>query len=140
MAESRELLEASDLEIEEAVRHADPTVLRGALYQLTGDESIAATEAVPLSLGLYTAGVVAKPADVAFIQGKAAEFLKTHRDHGAGNIESGPPERLRRSLGLAAGEEIAESDMDMWLEELALNPWARGLECPKQWGKELLHQ
>ena len=133
MAERRELLEASDQEIEEAVRHADPTVLRGALYQLTGDERIAATAAVPMSRGLYTVGVVAKPADVAFIQAKAAEFLKTHRDHGAGNIESGPPERLRRSLGLAAGEEeLAENDMEMWLEELALNPWARGLEWPKQ--------
>jgi hypothetical protein len=38
MAERRELLGGSDLEIEDAICHADPTVLRGALYRLTGNE------------------------------------------------------------------------------------------------------
>ena len=37
-----ELLTATDETIDDAVRHADPMVLRGLLYQLTGDESIAA--------------------------------------------------------------------------------------------------
>ena len=39
-----ELLEASREEIEHAVAQAEPMVLRGLLYQLTGDEEVAATE------------------------------------------------------------------------------------------------
>jgi 4-hydroxyacetophenone monooxygenase len=38
-----ELLEATDEMIEDAVRYADPMVLRGLLYQLTGDEAVAST-------------------------------------------------------------------------------------------------
>jgi hypothetical protein len=37
MAERRELL-GGYLEIEDEIGHADPTVLRGALYRLTGNE------------------------------------------------------------------------------------------------------
>ena len=44
MTEQSELLTATDETIDDAVRYADPMVLRGLLYQLTGDESIAATE------------------------------------------------------------------------------------------------
>ena len=29
-------------------------------------------------------------------------------------------------MGLAVGVEVASSDLEMWLEELALDPWARG--------------
>ena len=46
MAEQSELLEATDETIDETVKCADPMVLRGLLFQLTGDESIATTEVV----------------------------------------------------------------------------------------------
>ena len=36
-----ELLQATDDEIEDAVAYADPMVMRGLLYQLTGDEELA---------------------------------------------------------------------------------------------------
>jgi len=42
-----ELLEASDATIDDAVQHADPTVLRGLLHQLTGDEEVAAIRPTP---------------------------------------------------------------------------------------------
>jgi hypothetical protein len=45
-----ELLTATDETIDDAVRHADPMVLRGLLYQLTGDESIAATESATITV------------------------------------------------------------------------------------------
>ena len=45
MTERSELRTATDETIDDAVRHGDPMALRGLLYQLTGDESIAATEA-----------------------------------------------------------------------------------------------
>jgi 4-hydroxyacetophenone monooxygenase len=41
MSEKSELLNATDELIDDAVKYADPMVLRGLLYQLTGDESIA---------------------------------------------------------------------------------------------------
>ena len=67
------------------------------------------------------------PSDVALIQSKAAAFLKSYRDQGAGDIPYGPPERLHRSLSLAAGTDIPASEFELWLEQLALDPWARGL-------------
>ena len=40
MATNHELLAASDDTIEDAVAYASPMVLRGLLYQLTGDEEV----------------------------------------------------------------------------------------------------
>ena len=45
MTDKSELLTATDETIDNAVKYADSMVLRGLLYQLTGDESIAATQA-----------------------------------------------------------------------------------------------
>jgi 4-hydroxyacetophenone monooxygenase len=125
----------NDETIDDAVKHADPMVLSG-LYQLTGDERRAFTQATtryrdadPDSASKDFALVQAKadvsnPADLAMIQAKAAAFLKSYRDQGAPHIPCGPPERLSRSLSLVAGAEIPASEMEMWLEQLALDPWA----------------
>ena len=43
MSSRPELRAASDAVIEDAIAHADPMVLRGLLYQLTGDPEVAAT-------------------------------------------------------------------------------------------------
>ena len=70
-----ELRSASDATIEDAVAHADPMALRGLLYQLTGDESIAATEVVLVRAGNAEAMALA-PHEVANLQAEAARFLK----------------------------------------------------------------
>ena len=106
-------------------------VLRGLLYQLTGDESIAATEVAAVVIRNVDLNVVKKQSDVALIQSKAAAFLKSYRDQGAGEISYGPPERLQRSLSLAAGTDIPASEFDLWLEQLALDPWVRRLVWPQ---------
>jgi 4-hydroxyacetophenone monooxygenase len=131
MTERPELLTATDEIIDDAVRHADPMVLRGLLYQLTGDESIAATEVAAVVIRNVDLNVVKKQSDVALIQSKAAAFLKSYRDQGAGEISYGPPERLQRSLSLAAGTDIPASEFDLWLEQLALDPWVRRLVWPQ---------
>ena len=138
MTKRSELLTATDETIDDAVKYADPMVLRGLLYQLTGDESIAATKvgsttsetgvrdvAVPVRRGGIA--VVADPSDVALLQSRAAAFLKSYRDQGAGDISYGAPERLQRSLSLAAGTDLPAYELELWLEELALDPWARSL-------------
>src|ERR1700761_3604470 len=103
----QELLEASDETIEDAVQFADPLVLRGLLYQLTGDEALAeGIEMAPLAAGLRSRNALANPSDAALIRAKAVEFLKEYRDAGAGEISPGPEERLRRSLSLTAGADI----------------------------------
>jgi 4-hydroxyacetophenone monooxygenase len=130
MTDESELLKATDETIDDAVKYADPMVLRGLLYQLTGDESVAATEvATATGRAVFNAEIssVSNPSDVALLQSKAAAFLKSYRDQGAGDIPYGPPERLPRSLSLAAGTDIAASELELWLEQLALDPWARGL-------------
>lgn len=140
MTEKSELLRATDQTIDDAVKYADPMVLRGLLYQLTGDESIASTQAATADIRHSEPGSASKelalvqskadvsdPADVAMIQAKAAAFLKSYRDRGAPDITCGPPERLPQSLSLAAGADIPAPELEMWLEQLALDPWARGL-------------
>jgi 4-hydroxyacetophenone monooxygenase len=131
MTERSELLTATDETIDDAVRHADPMVFRGLLYQLTGDESIAATESATVIIRNVELNVVKKASDVALIQSKAAAFLKAYRDRGAGEISYGPPERLHRSLSLAAGTDLPASEFDLWLEQLALDPWVRELVWPE---------
>jgi 4-hydroxyacetophenone monooxygenase len=129
--ERRDLLEATDEQIDDAVAYADPMALRGLLYQLTGDEGVAATKVGPvrgyvggnLSVGLTD------PADVALLRTRAAQYLKSYRDSGAGPVDIGPRSRLPRSLALAGGmPELPADDVRLWIEELALDPWVRGLE------------
>ncbi len=125
-----ELLQATDAQIEHALAFADPLALRGLIFQLTGDESLAAVGVRKSRVFFADAFVPATPDDTAIIKRKAAEFLKAYRDDGAGPIEPGPLERLPRSLALAAGQEIDPSQMAMWIEETALDPWARALNWP----------
>jgi 4-hydroxyacetophenone monooxygenase len=127
-----ELLAASDAVIEEAIEYADPMVLRGLIYQLTGDSQIAATK-IEMTTGIgFAGGLAPVPEDDALIRRKAAEFLTSYRDDGAGKIDAGPMDRLVTSMPLTMGKEIEPEAFDLWLEELALNPWARGLE----WSRE----
>src|SRR4030095_3434318 len=66
-------------------------------------------------------------ADIADLRARAAAFLKAHRDAG-GAPDLGPSERLPRSLALAAGvDAVPAEDLELWLEELALDPYVRGL-------------
>jgi len=130
MAET-ELLKASDQEITDAVAQADKTVLRGLLYHLTGDESLVGIKSAPLARGFITVQAVTDPADIKLLETKTVDFLKAYRDGGAGELPDAPPERLRKSLSLAAGADIAERELGMWIEELALDPFARGFEWPK---------
>ncbi|HJQ48485.1 MAG TPA: NAD(P)/FAD-dependent oxidoreductase [Amycolatopsis sp.] len=124
-----ELREASDEQIEGAVAHADPMVLRGLLYQLTGDENLATMALTTFLFGWVDVVALADPADVELVREKAVALLKTCRDGGAGRIDIGPAERLPRSLALVAGvDRIPDEDLALWLEELALDPWARALE------------
>ncbi len=127
-----ELLDASDATIEDATELADPMVLRGLIYQLTGDPQIAATALVDGGRTGFLGGMVPTPEDAALIRRKAAEFLKSYRDRGAGELGIGPMDRLPKSMTLTMGRELEPDSLDLWLEELALNPWARGLE----WSRE----
>lgn len=122
-----ELLRASDAEIEAAVRFSDPMSLRGLIFQLTGDKDLLAVRTVKSRVFLAEAWNLASDEDVALVQRKAADFLKSYRDAGAGPIDPGPMARLPLSLALAAGDPIPEDELGMWIEETALDPWARGL-------------
>src|SRR3954468_2579465 len=106
MTERQELLDATDETIDDAVRFADPMILRGLLYQLTGDATVAATEVHSRVLGLAEAMVLADHADADLLQSKAADLLKSLRDRGVDDLPIGPVDRLPPSLSLACGEEI----------------------------------
>ena len=127
-----ELLDATDEAIEDAVQYADPMVLRGLLYQLTGDETVAATTVATTIVGFGEMKTLANPADAAFLRSRAAELLKSYRDGGLDEVPIGPAERLPRSLALTAGEDIAPTEIELWIEQLALDPWARALNWPAE--------
>ena len=127
-----ELLAASDAEIEEAVLYSDPMSLRGLIYQLTGDEELAAVRTVKNRVFLAEAWNLATDDDVKLVQRKAADFLKAYRDAGAAPIGPGPMDRLPRSLALAAGDPLPSDELGMWIEETAIDPWSRGLRWPAQ--------
>ena len=132
MTVRQELLEASDATIDDAIAHADPMVLRGLVYQLTGDEEILRMELTTQHFANLYVSLISKDSDVALLRRKAAAFLKAYRDRGAGDIDLGSPGRLYRSLSLTAGVDLPEEEREMWLEETALDPWARGLEWPTE--------
>jgi len=123
-----ELLEATDEQIDDAIDHADPMVLRGLLYQLTGDESIAAIESTRNLRGYAEFPVLAREEDEELLRRRASEFLKDYRDAGAPQIDPGPPERLPQSISLLAGEVIEGDALLAWTEELALDPWVRAFD------------
>jgi 4-hydroxyacetophenone monooxygenase len=123
-----ELLEAGREQIELAVEHAEPMVLRGLLYQLTGDEEVAATRIAIDPTGFQTGMMVAGDEDVALLRRKAIAFLESYRASGAGPIGIGPEVRLPLSLSLTLGEEIDDEEFMFCLEELALDPWVRCLD------------
>lgn len=123
-----ELLGASDETIEDAVQYADPLVLRGLVYQLTGDEALASGVKVDTVVsGFRSKQTIGNPSDVALIRRKAAEFLKACRDAGRREIPLGPAARLQRSLGLTAGAHVPSAELEMWVEQLGLDPHVRGL-------------
>src|ERR1700759_3488799 len=100
IAPRQELLAASDAVIDDAIAYADPMVLRGLLYQLTGDPDVAATGVRTVLAGYFDVAVPATEADVTLLRRKGAAFLKAYRDSGAGDIDIGPRDRLAASLGL----------------------------------------
>ena len=126
MNSREELLSATDAQIDDAMQHASPMVLRGLLYQLTGDEDLIAMP--PGNSAKFGVGrEMANDADADRIKAKGAAFLKQYRDSGAGDIDIGPAARLRQSLSLTAGHEIPEQELHIWQEEAALDRWARGV-------------
>lgn len=129
---SEELLEASDEQIESALEHADPMVLRGLVYQLTGDPELLDIEVALAGAGFFKVMSPVHEEDVATLRRKAAELLKSHRDGGAEEFDLGPAERLGESLQLVYGQELDDDYVSMSIQELGLDPWARSL----QWQQE----
>jgi 4-hydroxyacetophenone monooxygenase len=126
---SAELLEASDATIDDAVEYADPMALRGLLYLLTEDEELRGTELTTLVVGGFReARMVASEDEAARIKAKATAFLKSYRDSGAAELPAVLAGRLPDSMSLAVGEDIPPEELENWLEELAIDPWARGLD------------
>ena len=126
MTVNNELLSASDAQIDDAMQYASPMVLRGLLYQLTGDADVLGMP--PGTAAKFGVGrEMANEADADLLKAKGAAFLKHYRDSGAGKMDIGPADRLRQSLSLTAGHEIPEAELHIWQEEAAFDRWARGV-------------
>src|SRR5262249_7229434 len=128
--ERLELIGASDETIDDAVTYADPMVLRGLLYQLTGDESVARTRLGTSMRSWLEISAVTDEDDVALLRRTAAAFLRAFRDGGGGECSAGPPDRLKTSVDLTVGFDVPAEELDLYVEELALDVRSRGVE----WG------
>ena len=122
------LATADDQMIAESVAQADPLILRGLLYQLTGDEDLATMAIENVAFGYSHQDRLADPADVRRVQERAVTWLKSLRDSGATTVDIGSADRLPRSLEMIAGTTIPASELPMWIEETGLDPLARGLK------------
>lgn len=125
-----QILQSSNEEIAQAVGHANPLVLRGLLYLLTGNEKLAGIPIAPVTAGFRDAVAITDEDAVAFLRDEAARFLRDWRDAGAPELAPVSPERLPLAMDLAVGATIPEADREMWIEQLALDPMVRGLEWP----------
>jgi 4-hydroxyacetophenone monooxygenase len=124
MSKRPELLTASDAEIEDAVKYAEPMVLRGVLYLLTGDESLADIPTATVEVGNSDALFVTDPPSVERLHKQTADYLKAYRDRGAPDVHPDRA-RLHKALMLAAGEEISDDDYEIWHEQCAIDPFSR---------------
>ena len=122
-----DLLEASDETIDDALTHAEPMLLRGLLYLLTGDEEGAATQLEMVGTGYRQVLGIANQEDVAMLRQKVGAFLRAYRDAGAGEVPIAT-DRLPTSLRLAVGIELDDKDMGLYFEELGLEAWSRRLD------------
>jgi len=124
MTSQTELLEADDAKIEDATRHADPMILRGLLYYLTGDDSIAAIRTSDVRMGATELCMIAEPEAAEDLRQRAVRFLREYRDAGAPPLE---PDRgrLRKAFEMTVGRAIADDEFDMWFEQSAIDPFAR---------------
>lgn len=128
MNQPTDLLDSSDETIENAVRRADPMVLRGVLYMLTGDEEVLDMDLVDSTDADMSVHGLSNSSDITLLQSKAANYLKARRDSAADMPERGSPSHVLRSLSLTAGYDIPESDRDIWIELAAFEPFARGIK------------
>jgi len=118
----------ADATIRRVLQQADPMALRATIYQLTGDETLAAMElgAEPSLLGDLPA--VTNSSAQAVIRAKAFAWLKTFL---AGHREAPPPPpraRLQAMMPLCVGHEVSAEYVDLYLEELGLVGDERALE------------
>jgi len=125
---STELANATDAAIEQSVAHADPLILRGLLYQLTGDETLSNMKLGRKTFGYTHLDCIEDPADVARVQKLAIHLLKRYRDRCEKTIDTGPDERLLKSLELVAGSKIPIDEQQLWIEVTGVDPMARGLK------------
>jgi len=127
-----ELAHASDERLIDCINHADPLILRGLVYQVTGDEELAAMPIETVAFGYSSMDKLVHEADVARVRAKALAWLQGLRDSNGGEAELGPMERLPRSMEMIYGRPIPARELPMWIEETGLNPLARGLEWKGQ--------
>jgi len=127
-----ELAQASDERLIDCLNHANPLTLRGLLYQVTGDDDLAAMPMETVPFGYSYMDKLVHESDVARVRAKALAWLKALRDSGTGEADLGPMERLPRSLELIAGHKIPDRELPMWIEETGLDPFARGLRWKGQ--------
>ena len=138
MQTPKELLEADDSTLRDALEYADVMALRGLLYQLTRDKTLLDARLETRPLGAIEAAFLADPADEEYVRSVGLSFLQQLRDGGTSEVTLAADDALGTSLALAAGQPIKPEELELWIEELALDPWCRSLAWRRSPGTESL--
>ncbi|WP_313802666.1 NAD(P)/FAD-dependent oxidoreductase [Sphingobium sp.] len=114
------------MSLADAVDRADLNALRLALYQLTGDEDLAAmrTEGLPVWGGVFTLSVLA-PEHHDEVKRRALAYLEQPR-----NDQPPQPDRqeAERLMQMFSGRALTANELRFGYEELAFDPHPRGVE------------
>jgi len=97
-------------------RYADVMALRGLVYQLTGDEEVAATKLTPTRVGFFDMMHVSDPADVA-LNPREGGYLpqKTIGTKARSEISIGPLDRLRRKCPDLRWRRVHDDEIELWM-------------------------
>ena len=123
----QKLADAGDETIRGALNFANPMILRGLVYHATGDETVAVMETKG-TVGAFgtTSFALVNPADIETIKRKGFELITAYRDGKLSPPKDVSPERLRRAMSLAAGQEVPADELGLHEETLAIDATPRG--------------
>lgn len=117
--------------LEGALDRADFNALRLALYQITGDETLAAmrTEQQPVWGGVFSITALAAEHH-AEVKARARDFLTGKLSGGSPSLAQPGPDDVQRLMTLFSGRPLTENEVRFGAEELALMEFPRGLSWP----------
>jgi 4-hydroxyacetophenone monooxygenase len=126
---SEGLRTATDEQLRQALKAADPMALIGLIYHATGDEELHSVQTITVPAGFAEANVIAREEQADWVRERAFQLAVDYRDGKAKPPASVTDERLIESMSLAAGEQVPNEEFGLHADILSLD------SAPRGWGE-----